>query len=228
MARHRSLTTQVSMLGFALVLTTPILHPSTAAASLKPLVVQASEVSSTYGSGFKTLSSRPMRASDLAGTTVRTKRAAVALMQGFVGGYASSYYRTPPTRSGTATLVKVGVSVVTSGVSLYKSAAYPRAALEVTMQDKASILALLRKEHATSAHVDWLDGLGERAIMISDSVTIRAFTPGAKPSKTQVVAYIFSRGKFIATLSVAGYAPVSQGQALALAKRADDRIQHAG
>ena len=52
MARHRSLTTRVSMLAFALLLTTPILVPSTAAAaSLKPLVVQASEVSSTYGSG---------------------------------------------------------------------------------------------------------------------------------------------------------------------------------
>lgn len=217
------------MLAFALLLTTPILVPSTAAAaSLKPLVVQASEVSSTYGSGFKTLSSRPMRASDLAGTTARTKRAAVALMQGFVGGYSSSYYRTPSTRAGTATLVKVGVSVVTSGVSLYKSAAYPRAALQVTMQDKASLLALLRKEHATAAHVDWLDGLGEKAVMISDSVTIPAVAPGAKPTKAQVVAFIFSRGKFVATLSVSGYAPVSQGQALALAKRADDRIQHAG
>jgi hypothetical protein len=38
--------------------------------------------------------------------------------------------------------------------------------------------------------------------------------------------FVFRRGKFASSLNVSGRGPVSNDQALALAKRVDDRLQH--
>jgi hypothetical protein len=218
---HFSQSLWTGILALAIALTGPILAPGAAsAASLKPLVVQSSEVASTYGSGFKTLSSRAMRASDLAGTaTAGTSASFKALLKGFVGGYFSSFYRASR---------PAGVSVVTSGVSLYKDAVYPRTALELTMKDKASLLKTLRKEYVTTVRIDWFDGVGEKAIMMTYAATLPAFTKGGKVTKTQAVLFLFTRGKFASTLSISGYGTVSPQQALALAKRVDDRLRRAG
>jgi len=97
---------KAGVLAITTVLAGEAFVPSVAsAAMLKSLVVQPSEVASAFGSGFKTLGMRPMRASDLAGMT--TAATTKALMKGYIGGYFSSFYR--PARS--------GVTIVTSGVS---------------------------------------------------------------------------------------------------------------
>lgn len=229
MAIRLSPIARVGTLALAAALTGPALWPLPASAtSLKPLVVQASDVASAYGSGFKALSSRPMRASDLNGMATSAAGGSTALMKGFVSGYFSSFYRPSTAHSGKSISSKPGVSIVTNGVSLYSNAAYPRAALELTMKNKASILKALHKEHVTNAHIGWFGGVGEKAIMMTYSLTMPAFTPGTKPSKTLAVLYLFIRGKYTATLSVSGSSAISQDQALAIAKRVDSRIQHAG
>jgi hypothetical protein len=214
---HRSRPVRVATLVLAAGLIGSTVAPRIAsAATLKPLVVQPSEVSSAYGPGFKTLRMRPMRPSDLAGIT--TAGTIAALMKGYVGGYFGSFYRT----------VKSGVTLVTSGVSLYQGQAYPRAALDLTMKNKASILKTLQKEHITNVHIDWVGGVGEKAIKMGYSVNIPAVTPGGKAFESQAITLVFSRGKFAASLNVSGRGSVSSDQALALAKRVDDRLQHAG
>lgn len=213
-------------IGVALVCSAFISQPASAA-TLQPLVVQASDIRSAYGSGFKTLSSRVMRASDLGG--VPTSRAsAAALKKGFVAGYLTSFYRSPLLRSGKKTSVKSGVNIVSSGVSLYVNAAYPAGALELVMKSKPSILASLRKFHVTDTRIEWFNGVGEKAVMMDYSITVPALTRGGKATRTQAVTFIFSRGKFSATLNVAGYGTFSNDQTLALARHIDDRLQHAG
>jgi hypothetical protein len=217
MSLYSSRRVQAATLACAAALAGPTLAPkAVSAATLKPLVVQASEVASSYGSGFKTLSMRPMRPSDLAGMTSAGTTA--ALMKGYTGGYFGSFYRQ----------AKSGVTLVTSGVSLYQGAAYPRAALDLAMKNKASILKTLQKEHVTNVHIDWVGGVGEKAIKMGYTVRIPAVTPGGKASASQAITLIFSRGKFAASLNVSGRGSISSDQALALAKRVDDRLRHAG
>jgi hypothetical protein len=214
---YRSRSVQAGMLALAAVLTGPTFAPSAAsAATLKPLVVQPSEVASAYGTGFKTLSMRPMRASDLAGISMAATT--TALMKGYTGGYFSSFYR----------VSRSGVTLLTSGVSAYASATYPRAALEQTMKNKTLILRALQKQYISGVHIDWVSGIGEKAIKMSYSVKIPAVTPGGKPSTTQAITLVFSRGKFASSLNVSGRGSISSDQALAIAKRVDDRLQHAG
>jgi hypothetical protein len=215
--RHRSRSVRVATLALAAGLVGSTVAPRGASATtLKPLVVQPSEVASAYGSGFKTLSMRPMRPSDLAGITSAGTTA--ALMKGYTDGYFGSFYRQ----------AKSGVTLVTSGVSLYQGTAYPRAALELTMRNKASILKTLQRGHVTNVHIDWVGGVGEKAIKMGYSVKIPAVTPGGKAFASQAITLVFSRGKFAASLNVSGRGSVSSDQALTLAKRVDDRLQHAG
>jgi hypothetical protein len=217
MSLYGSRRVQAATLACAAALAGSMFAPkAVSAATLKPLVVQASEVASSYGSGFKTLSMRPMRLSDLSGITSAATTA--ALMKGFVGGYFGSFYRR----------ANAGVTIVTSGVSLYKGVSYPRAALELTMKNKATILKALRKQNIKDVRIDWVSGLGEKAIRMGYSLKIPALTPGVKASTSQAVTFVFSRGKFASSLNISGRGSVSTDQALALARRVDSRLQQAG
>jgi hypothetical protein len=229
MVIHRSLAARVATLALAAALTTPTLVPTTAsAASLKPLVAQASEIANAYGSGFKTLGSRPMRPSDLRGITAGTAGSAATLTKGFVGGYFSSFYRSSLVRSGTTTSLRPGVSLVSNGVSLFRNAAYSSTALELAMKNRPAVLKALRQEHVTDVSIGWFNGVGEKAIMMNYAVTIPGLTPGSKPFRTQAITLIFSRGKFASTLNISGTGSISTVGALAIAKHVDDRLQHAG
>jgi len=196
------------------------------AASLKPLVLQHSDVTSSFGSGFKTEAMRPMTTSDA--TAPGMSAITAGLMKGYVAGYFSSFYRPLVVRSGNSTTTKPGVSIVTSGVSAYRSTAYPGGAIDLAMKNKASILSAFRAQHLTGVHLDWAGGLGEKGIVLVYGLTTPAVLPGGTSSKTKSLTFIFSRGKFAATVDVTGQGSVSKSQALALAKRVDDRIAHAG
>lgn len=227
MAPCRILPARVAALALAATLMLSFVPIAASAASLKLLVVQASEVASAYGSGFKVLNSRPMRPSDLKGVTIGSSGPTTPLMKAFVGGYSSSFYRSPVSLTGPVTKPKPAVSLVTSGVSLFSNAAYPLAALEYTMKNRSSVLTSLRKQHVTHVQLGWFNGVGEKAIMLAYAITIPALTPGSKPFSTQAITLIFSRGKFASTLSVSGTGSISKDATLAIAQRVDSRLQHA-
>ena len=216
MIQFRSHTARASALALGAALIIGIFAPvHVSAAALKPLVVQPSEVASAFGADFKTLSMRPMRPSDLTGMTAT---GTAILMKGYIGGYMSSFYR-PPT---------AGVTVVTSGVSVYTSANYPRAALEQTMKDQKAIVQRLQNQYITRVHLNWVSGIGEKAIKLTYTVRVPALTSTGKLTTTQAVTLLFSRGRFASSLNVSGRGSVSSSQALTLAQRVDARLQHAG
>lgn len=198
------------------------------AASLKPLVVQHSEVTNSFGSGFKTMAMRPMITSDVTNVVPSIAPITSRLMKGYVTGYFSGFYRPLVVRSGNSMTIKPGVSIVTSGVSVYRSTTYPGGAIDLAMKSRARILSAFRAPHLTGVHLDLVSGLGDKALVLVYSLTTPALSPGGTVSKTMSVTFIFSRGRFAATVDVTGQGSVSKSQAMALAKRVDDRIAHAG
>jgi hypothetical protein len=202
-----------------------VLPAGAASGSLKPLVVQSSDVHSAFGSGFKLLALRKMTLADVRGVqSLTTKSGASGLLKGWVSGYFSSFYRTGVTKTGSGLAPKPGVSVVTSGVSLYSNSAYPRTAMDLTLKNKGTILKQLRKLGVSKVQIAPLPGVGDKAIVMQYSLVI----PGIKKASTSALVIVFSRGHFTGTLSVSGSGSIPKTQVLALVHQVDSRLQHAG
>jgi hypothetical protein len=193
------------------------LAESTRATSLSSLLLSASDIERTYGSGFKVLLSRATTNSELRKTLGSGGAAVLQGLTGRVSGYESMYTHQLVAVQGKKVTAKPGVSLVLSGVNEYQNSAYAQRAISLTVHSKAKL------PKGTTEHLAALPGVGDSALILS----VHTIVAGIPPTDSIYIG--FQRGKYTAVIDVAAYGGKPNGNAiLGLAHLMDARIRSKG